>query len=273
MKRAMFIVGGLLWLGFALGFGTFLVRYILAGAGIQFFGGPPTSGSVLLGLVHVIGFATAILICFAIGVGLSAHGIVGGKHDDTRAGTQIITPDSMSDILTTEPLEACSWCGKQNAQRLANCAGCGTRLVAEAAPAPTLDEVPKPKSKLLAVCLTLIFGPLGLIYVEAWATLVLLIAVALPFVFTHRGGLWLTFGGRILCAAIAYCLVEENGPGPNANRDATRLLNAAARLENTNREEAILAYEEIIRLYPNTRASKEARSNIEILKQPVERNR
>lgn len=176
----------------------------------------------------------------------------------------------MSEILTQKPAEVCSWCGKQNSQRLANCAACGTRLVAETEPAREPDEPPNPKSRLLAICLTLIFGPLGLIYLQAWGTMVLLIAIAVPFVFTHKGGLWITFGGRVLCAAIAYCLVEETSGKPNASRDTTRLLNAAARLENENREQAISAYEEIVRLYPNTRASKEATSTIEILKRNVQ---
>jgi hypothetical protein len=76
MKRAMFLMGGVLWLGFALGFAAFLVGYIGGGAGLRFFGGPVSSGSVLLGLVHLVGFGTAILLCFAIGVGLCARGIV-----------------------------------------------------------------------------------------------------------------------------------------------------------------------------------------------------
>jgi len=80
MKRTMFLVGGLLWLAFALGFGTLLVGYLLGGAGLQFFGGPPSPGSVLMGLVHVVGFGTAILICFAIGVGLCARGVAGERE-------------------------------------------------------------------------------------------------------------------------------------------------------------------------------------------------
>lgn len=76
MKRAMFFLGGLLWLGFALGFAALLVAYIARGAGLQFFGGPVISGSVLLGLVHLVGLGTAMLICFAIGAGLCARGIV-----------------------------------------------------------------------------------------------------------------------------------------------------------------------------------------------------
>ena len=77
MKRTMLLMGGMLWLCFALGFGVFLVQYIGGGAGLQFFGGPISSGSVLLGLVHVVGFGAAILLCFAIGVGLCARGVVG----------------------------------------------------------------------------------------------------------------------------------------------------------------------------------------------------
>ena len=77
MNRAMFFIGGLLWLGFALGFAAFLVRYITGGAGLQFSGGPVSSGSVLLGLLHVVGFGTAILLCFAIGIGLCARAVVG----------------------------------------------------------------------------------------------------------------------------------------------------------------------------------------------------
>jgi hypothetical protein len=79
MKRAMFLIGGVLWLGFALGFGAFLVRYLSGGAGLQFFGGPVSSGSVLLGLVQLVGFGTAVLVCFAVGVGLCARGVVGEK--------------------------------------------------------------------------------------------------------------------------------------------------------------------------------------------------
>lgn len=82
MKRTMFLFGGVLWLCFALGFAAFLVRYISGGAGLQFFGGPVSLGSVLLGLVHLVGFGTMILLCFAIGVGLCAHGMVGRKDVD-----------------------------------------------------------------------------------------------------------------------------------------------------------------------------------------------
>ena len=85
MKRAMFLFGGVLWLCFALGFVAFLLQYLTGGAGLQFFGGAPSSsGSVFLGLVHVVGFGTASLICFAIGAGLFARGITGERGEVGR---------------------------------------------------------------------------------------------------------------------------------------------------------------------------------------------
>jgi DMSO/TMAO reductase YedYZ heme-binding membrane subunit len=82
MKRAMYLAGGALWLCFALGFAAFLWQYLGGGAGLQFFGGPVSSASLLLGLVHLAGFGTAILLCFAIGVGLCARSVVGEKDEE-----------------------------------------------------------------------------------------------------------------------------------------------------------------------------------------------
>ncbi len=80
MKRATFLIGGLCWFLFALGFGFFLVQYVCQGAGLQFFGPAVSSGTVLMGLVHVVGLVTASFLCFAIGAGLSARGILAGKE-------------------------------------------------------------------------------------------------------------------------------------------------------------------------------------------------
>ena len=76
MKRALLFSAGLLWFAFALGFGGFMVLYIAQGAGLQFLGPTVSSGSLLLGLVHFVGLATAALICFAIGASLCARAIV-----------------------------------------------------------------------------------------------------------------------------------------------------------------------------------------------------
>ena len=75
MKRVLLVFAGICWFVFALGFGALLVSYIAQGAGLQFYIPMVSSGSVLLGLVHVTGLFTASLLCFVIGCGLCAHGL------------------------------------------------------------------------------------------------------------------------------------------------------------------------------------------------------
>jgi hypothetical protein len=88
VKRVLFVTGGIFWFLFSLGFGFMLVQYVRGDAGLQFFGGPVSSGSVLLGLAHVAGFIAAIVICFAIGAGLCAHGLVlERKHEQDNASS------------------------------------------------------------------------------------------------------------------------------------------------------------------------------------------
>jgi len=90
VKRIVYVVGGIFWFLFSLGFGLILVDYIAGGAGLQFFGGPVSSGSVLLGLVHLTGFVAGILICFAIGAGLCARGLVSHpEHEQDEHRAQI----------------------------------------------------------------------------------------------------------------------------------------------------------------------------------------
>jgi hypothetical protein len=72
----MFLIAGACWLLLALGFGIVLLEYIGQGAGLQSFGWMFSSGSVLIGLVHVVGFLFAGFLCFAIGAGLVARGFV-----------------------------------------------------------------------------------------------------------------------------------------------------------------------------------------------------
>jgi hypothetical protein len=93
MKRAMFLLGGACWFLFTLGFAAFLILYVTEGAGLQYFGPTISSGSVALGLVHVVGLVTAIVLCFSIGAGLCAYGIVGVKdgREPKDAAEQINT--------------------------------------------------------------------------------------------------------------------------------------------------------------------------------------
>lgn len=86
MKRIGLFIGGLSGFACALGFGLLLLAYIIGGSGRQFavlplpiFGDPVSSGSILIGLVHVMGLATASFLCFTAGVSFCAHGIVSGE--------------------------------------------------------------------------------------------------------------------------------------------------------------------------------------------------
>ena len=81
MKRAMFLIAGACWFLFALGFGFILLQYIGQGAGLQFFGWMFSSGSVLIGLMHVVGLVIASFSCFAIGAWFFARGFVRAGED------------------------------------------------------------------------------------------------------------------------------------------------------------------------------------------------
>ena len=96
-----------------------------------------------------------------------------------------------------------------------------------------------------------------------------MIVIGVPFILTHNAGLWLTIGARLVAAAWAYSLVVEQDDAPNPQRDAGRLLDEAAGLESVDFHRAIAAYEEVMRQYPDTRASKQAASAIETLTRSV----
>ena len=84
LKRVIYVVGGVLWILFSVGFGVILFKYIAGGAGLQSIGGPVSSGSVLLGLVHLAGFVAAAVISFAIGAWLCARGLVSDQEHEQQ---------------------------------------------------------------------------------------------------------------------------------------------------------------------------------------------
>ena len=83
VKRFGFIVAGCCGFACAIGFGLLLFGYLAGSARLQVIdraiplvGQPISSGSVMIGLIHVIGLATASLLCFAVGAVFCAHSIV-----------------------------------------------------------------------------------------------------------------------------------------------------------------------------------------------------
>ena len=81
----MFLIAGACWLLFAFGFVFILLQYIEQGAGLQFFGWMFSSGSVLIGLVHVVAFVIVAFLCFSIGAVLLGRGFVKAEADDGKA--------------------------------------------------------------------------------------------------------------------------------------------------------------------------------------------
>jgi hypothetical protein len=111
----------------------------------------------------------------------------------------------------------------------------------------------------------LIFGPLGLIYINAWGTVVVLVLIRGYFMATHTFSFWSIIGIRLVSGAFAYGLFDRRRDTKDISSEAAALLEAAARLESVDREKAIAAYREVVRLYPNTDASSEATRNIQTL--------
>jgi hypothetical protein len=170
----------------------------------------------------------------------------------------------MSDSSSNSMIaDSCPYCGRANPDRLAHCRECGTRLAPEeTAPAESSLTEPRRKNKVLAICLALILGPLGLLYVSA-AGCVFMVLVYLPFLLTGKGGLWFVITGRFVCAILAAAAADRHNARPSAA--AQRLLDEAARLEGSDPGQAIARYEEITREFPNTPASAEAGRNIRSL--------
>ena len=83
-RATIFLVGGLCWLAASLFFVVTAWAYVKDGAGLGFFALSISSGSVLLGMIHLLGFGIGAFFCFAIGVGLCAHGLVPPQAETRR---------------------------------------------------------------------------------------------------------------------------------------------------------------------------------------------
>ena len=65
----MYLIGGILWLLFGIGFVIFLQQFLTGGAGLQLFGDlvfAPSPGSVLFGLIYFVGLTAVSAICFVV---------------------------------------------------------------------------------------------------------------------------------------------------------------------------------------------------------------
>jgi hypothetical protein len=92
-----------------------------------------------------------------------------------------------------------------------------------------------------------------------------MIIISVPLYLITRGGLYFSVAGRVICAVWAFVALREQDETSKSRREAVRLLDEAARLESSDRAKAITTYQEIVRLFPNTPASREAEQNIQTL--------
>lgn len=162
------------------------------------------------------------------------------------------------------PAEQCSYCGRANPDGLDECPICGTALISD--PPASAEAGPARKSRTVAVVLALVFGPIGLVYLRAWWHAIIMIGIGIPLMLTNKAGVWLFIVARLFAAVFAYNLASQLDESLQPQRDAERLLDEAARLENVDFQSAITTYEEVVRRYPNTRAARQAASVIEVLK-------
>jgi len=94
IKGTMLVIAGLCWLMFALAIGLFLFKYLAEGAGLQVIGFVGLSSiTVLIDLVHVVGFAAVAYLCFVIGVALSVHGLLPPEPLKKARPTMLESPD------------------------------------------------------------------------------------------------------------------------------------------------------------------------------------
>ena len=169
------------------------------------------------------------------------------------------------DDKTTPPAD-CSYCGWKNVDRQDTCGGCGNKLV-ETAPPP---REPHSKSMVMAVLLALAFGPLGLLYVNPGVGVALIgIGLAKILIFRMQAPIISFVGMRIICISLAVHGIYRHRAQMNPENDPELLLNKAAALETTDKQQAIDTYEDIARRFAGTVAGKEAVRNIEVLRRTM----
>ena len=135
IKSTLLVIAGLCWIAFAVLICVFLYGYLVGGAGLQAFGFlfPVSSGTVLVGLVHFVGFSAAAFLSFVIGVGLCALGVVPAPEHKKKTVAQprerfaFVRRLSVCESPTEEPEAAlrCVRCRVALATPVHICPDCG----------------------------------------------------------------------------------------------------------------------------------------------------
>lgn len=155
----------------------------------------------------------------------------------------------------------CSYCGKDNADDSPTCGGCGTALATGLSDVKTDPSLETEDPRRAEGKRQMVSGAVWFFGGSALTLFSYMAAVRSPY-----GGHYVITYGAIVFGAMRFFQGWAGAAGRvDSNGQAQELLEVAARLESADRAKAVAVYEEIIRAFPNTRASKEAQRNIQAL--------
>lgn len=155
-------------------------------------------------------------------------------------------------------MRKCSYCGKENDVASRSCAGCGSPLITESTDPvlpPTPEELHRSDGEK-----SMTQGVLWLIGGVAVTGLTYIVAAGRP-----TGGHYIIAYGAIIFGIVQFWRGRAAARGTDGEIRAQELLDAAAQFEGVDRAKAVTLYEEVTRTFPGTRASNEARRNIQTL--------
>jgi hypothetical protein len=154
-------------------------------------------------------------------------------------------------------MQKCSYCGKESRPELIKCGECGLPLEGdETDGAAGQDSNPRRTHGLKVMTRGIIWFVGGLIV----TLFSYLSAVRSPY-----GGHYFIAFGAMLGGLAQFFRGRAAANGTDASDQAEELLNIAARFESVDRNKALALYAEVVRRFPGTRESNEARRNMQML--------
>ena len=188
-------------------------------------------------------------------------------QQDRLGGTEV-RPQNRPSILSRRhycdprtKMNKCAYCGKENDDESPNCVGCGVSLVAQSSEAPSAPVLASKTQRQIDGQRLMRNG--GLWFAGGMVVTVVSYVLASD---SPRGGHYFVAYGALIVGLVQFLRGRAMASGDDSGLEAKELLNQAARLEGVDRAKAIAIYAEIIKSFPNTRASAEAQRNIQTLR-------
>jgi hypothetical protein len=154
----------------------------------------------------------------------------------------------------------CAYCGKENDEGAVHCGECGTPQTADAASAQTPQAQTAGDPRRARGERLVLYGVLWFVGGVAVTLISYAAAVSSPF-----GGHYVIAYGAIILGIVQFFRGRAAAAGTDTGAQAEELLDQAAQFESLDRAKAVELYQQIVRQFPGTRASKEAQRNIQTL--------